>query len=123
MAISLPPIRKKRRGLLEAFLYFPPRQARRLPAEIKILWKRGIVESVKGVRQGEGGIAERLHMATVGFVVNIGVICVIVGQLKSGLWVVFESAVVLERRLAAIALPAELALLRLRSTSTSRCIY
>lgn len=48
---------------------------------------------------------------------------VIVGQLKSWLWVVFEPAVVLERRLAAIALPAELTLLRPRSTSTSRCIY
>lgn len=58
-----------------------------------------------------------------GFVVSLAVICVIVGQLKSGLWVVFESVVVLEGRLAAVALPAELALLRPRSTSTSRCIY
>lgn len=61
-------------------------------------------------------------MDIVGPVLSIAVIW-IVGQLKSWLWVVFEPAVVLERSLAAVALPAELALSRPRSTSTSRCIY
>ena len=123
MAASLPSVCQTRLGLPEAFLHLPPRQAGRLPAEIPFLRAKGAGEGAEGAGRGEGGVAERLRVDNVGLVVSVTVICVIVGQLKSGLWVVFGSAVVLEGCLAAVALAAELALLRPRSTSTSRCIY